>query len=180
MRWIAVLRTEDKHPGCQRSGGFESATFPITYIPPRGAGSLRICRGPGSPDNNCEDCCRRWSEGRVPHKEAGGSSGLPPARTTRLVLEAPGCLRGGDGRAVAGRGDGERAGGARRVGVGAPPGRCPTRRRSRDGGHERTSALVEPVDRRGGQGGESRGQRTHVRCIQADGRGERPRVGLSL
>src|SRR5262249_60764536 len=64
----------------------------------------------------------------------------------------PGCLRYGDGRAVAGRGDGERTGGARRVVVGAP-GRGATRRRLRHGSPERAGALGEAVDGGGGGGG---------------------------
>src|SRR5215470_9031462 len=53
-------------------------------------------------------------------------------------------LGDGDGRAVAGRGEGERAGGARRVDVVAP-GRGPTPRRTGDERHERTRAPVETV-----------------------------------
>src|SRR5215813_12894558 len=86
--------------------------------------------------------------GKVRDKGAGGGLEPPPARTTRLLLEAPGCLRDGDGR----------AGAARRVGV-AGPGRRATWRYGGHVGHERTRALAETVDRRAGQIGEGTRQR---------------------
>src|ERR1700693_254586 len=56
-------------------------------------------------------------------------------------------LRRGDGRAVARGGDGERPGGARRVGVGKIPGGRTAPRRCGGAGHEAAGALDQAVAR---------------------------------
>src|SRR5438552_11839088 len=113
-----------------------------------------------------------WSE----NSTAPGGLSTSPARR----MDPDMWLRNGDRGAVAVGGNREGAGAARRVGVGTRPGRCATRGRRRDSGHERSSDLAEAVRGLLGEIRQRRRQRAHVGGENADGRAHGPGVGLGL
>src|ERR1700730_1399340 len=159
-------------PGTSRiatmtSTAFRTGTQRLMQVPPKeGSADECVDFAPGR---------KRLSTGAsgTGKRERGTApegSYAPPARSSGLLWH-------GDGRAVAGGGDGERPGGARGICVGAPGGR-PARRRVWHVGHEGACGLVQAVGGDRGQGGQRGGQRTHMRRVDADLRGKRPRVRL--